>query len=666
MLSALILLTSFRVSHAVVSTTVKADSTTIATPSVEAEYRNAEIAAHESPLSTVASSEARETAVSCGRIDKAVQWTLETLKRKVQRARAGDSSLAAVSSHGLLAMALHLEAFATQITRNLLRVVQMQDDSADVLVKSLTLTCGGSSNASRALAAAVAQARFTFSMPREVAAAFVASCAVSQRAAEHLLEDGASGGMRHVADYTVMHLLAQFGDAALVQAVAAALPPGELSAQLRHVGSPAQVTPYAIAVARGHRECAAALARLAEDGGAGDGTIDSGASEDSPSWSEGTLAACVDHGPWPCKEDGCPSPMLGCADLASLNVCPRSFTDVWQSPPPRTDGMRVSDLCPRACGRCAVTDPETEAENDEADNGGWGHSTAQLSGMLPVEELSTRDNEHDERCDVAIEGGTHLDAATFVQRYVVPERPVLIRRGSASSSSIADLRQALSRRALLASYGELQVNVGPAPYYEAGSRRSMSLREYAEEMMMMAPDGDDASSRAAATHEANRTAVDYVFLGLYADGDPLHARLQAQLDGALPHFAVESLRSKGLFYRASTQFSLGPAGSGSPPHYHMAALNTLVYGKKRWTLVPPRSAVYAAKPVREWLAGGGAAALRAEGRPVLECVQRAGDVLWVPDDWGHAVLNVWPSVGFASEFATARGCSMRMEVPRAT
>ena len=42
---------------------------------------------------------------------------------------------------------------------------------------------------------------------------------------------------------------------------------------------------------------------------------------------------------------------------------------------------------------------------------------------------------------------------------------------------------------------------------------------------------------------------------------------------------------------------------------------------------------------------------------VLPPSQRAGDVLWVPDDWGHAVLNLLPSVGFASEFATARGCS---------
>ena len=47
---------------------------------------------------------------------------------------------------------------------------------------------------------------------------------------------------------------------------------------------------------------------------------------------------------------------------------------------------------------------------------------------------------------------------------------------------------------------------------------------------------------------------------------------------------------------------------------------------------------------------------------MYECVQRPGDVLFVPDNWGHAVLNLAPSVGFASEVATARGASLRMEI----
>jgi hypothetical protein len=64
--------------------------------------------------------------------------------------------------------------------------------------------------------------------------------------------------------------------------------------------------------------------------------------------------------------------------------------------------------------------------------------------------------------------------------------------------------------------------------------------------------------------EGNNTAggVEYVFLGLYGDADPLHARLQSALDAGLPAIATESVRARdGLYYRASTQFSVGPAGT---------------------------------------------------------------------------------------------------------
>lgn len=101
------------------------------------------------------------------------------------------------------------------------------------------------------------------------------------------------------------------------------------------------------------------------------------------------------------------------------------------------------------------------------------------------------------------------------------------------------------------------------------------------------------------------------------------------------------------------QVAVGGAGSGAPLHYHKAAVNTLVYGRKRWWLSPPRDAAYSREPVGAWAAAGPARA-QAAGRVLLQCEQRAGDVLFLPDFWGHAVLNLAPSVGLASEFATLR------------
>ena len=38
-----------------------------------------------------------------------------------------------------------------------------------------------------------------------------------------------------------------------------------------------------------------------------------------------------------------------------------------------------------------------------------------------------------------------------------------------------------------------------------------------------------------------------------------------------------------------------------------------------------------------------------EGERPLECTQRAGDLMFVPRAWGHGILNLEHSVGFAIE-----------------
>ncbi len=37
------------------------------------------------------------------------------------------------------------------------------------------------------------------------------------------------------------------------------------------------------------------------------------------------------------------------------------------------------------------------------------------------------------------------------------------------------------------------------------------------------------------------------------------------------------------------------------------------------------------------------------GAGTLTCVQRSGDMLFVPPMWSHAVLNLAESIGFATE-----------------
>ena len=99
-----------------------------------------------------------------------------------------------------------------------------------------------------------------------------------------------------------------------------------------------------------------------------------------------------------------------------------------------------------------------------------------------------------------------------------------------------------------------------------------------------------------------------------------------------------------LLQTDAVQFYAGSAGSGTQPHWHTSSWNVLLRGRKRWMLWPPARASYAQRHVA--LASAGA---RAAGGAPLVCEQQPGEVLIVPPLWGHATVNLAPSIGFATE-----------------
>jgi histone arginine demethylase JMJD6 len=84
-----------------------------------------------------------------------------------------------------------------------------------------------------------------------------------------------------------------------------------------------------------------------------------------------------------------------------------------------------------------------------------------------------------------------------------------------------------------------------------------------------------------------------------------------------------------------------------------------VYGKKQWQLLPPLAyfgpediVVYTETDSYVGFRPAAATADVAEIKHPIEpfaCTQRAGEVLFVPTGWSHAVLNVEDSIGVAVE-----------------
>lgn len=86
---------------------------------------------------------------------------------------------------------------------------------------------------------------------------------------------------------------------------------------------------------------------------------------------------------------------------------------------------------------------------------------------------------------------------------------------------------------------------------------------------------------------------------------------------------------------------------------HAAAWNGLVYGSKRWVLWPPgllqENNVNVSVPAIDFFAEELPKMVAAYGDELYEFEQHAGEVVFVPESWGHAVLNLAPCVGVSRQ-----------------
>ncbi|XP_021267102.1 jmjC domain-containing protein 8 isoform X2 [Numida meleagris] len=113
------------------------------------------------------------------------------------------------------------------------------------------------------------------------------------------------------------------------------------------------------------------------------------------------------------------------------------------------------------------------------------------------------------------------------------------------------------------------------------------------------------------------------------------------------HYVPPPFRIPGT----SGAYSFGIAGSGSgvPFHWHGPGYSEVIFGRKRWFLYPPDKTphFHPNETTLAWLQHTYPTLPPAE-RP-LECTIRPGEVLYFPDRWWHATLNLDTSV-FISTF----------------
>jgi hypothetical protein len=106
-------------------------------------------------------------------------------------------------------------------------------------------------------------------------------------------------------------------------------------------------------------------------------------------------------------------------------------------------------------------------------------------------------------------------------------------------------------------------------------------------------------------------------------------------------------KEREMFVNA--QWALGGEGTGAPIHFHNTAWAALVYGAKKWLIYPPHNMIMSNRQVLDFYETERLDFERRGVKP-LTCVQVAGDVMIIPESYGHGVLNIQESIAIATEF----------------
>ncbi len=237
-----------------------------------------------------------------------------------------------------------------------------------------------------------------------------------------------------------------------------------------------------------------------------------------------------------------------------------------------------------------------------------------------------------------------LSALAEVRRLVSEGEPVMVRNVIPWLQQEQQAKLQFPDASTFAdAWGHRPVDVGGVPYaknFDLLNERT-TLKGYVTSAAAAAAAGGDGDG-GDRKDPAARLPPNYVFqvdTEACVEGRELLGRI---VEGALPSSGAKPIvcpPPSGLRGLESVHYYLGGKWSGAPFHIHSDALNLAVSGKKKWWVVTPRSAVWSKRHIWEYAEGGKGGPAGSEDQP-MECVQRGGDLVYVPGDWGHAAMNL--------------------------
>ena len=339
------------------------------------------------------------------------------------------------------------------------------------------------------------------------------------------------------------------------------------------------------------------------------------------------------------------------------------------------DATCGTDALPRGG---TVSDDGDDDVDDDDDSDGGGSDGGGSGGGGRRREQHTRSKEK-RRCDIPI--AEDVNAADLIHEFLVSGSPILVTNGASASELYSRWRMP----SFVHAHGGVTVSPEPYPYAHASAA-----------LYGVPTDNSTTVAQLLASDDAHGLLRHGVFNALHGwhripyhgDGTEVRSRhgditLDAKAATRLPPTSPTQLlhdferppflEDEQWLLRTNTiQFYLGDRSSGAQPHWHSAAWNWLVHGRKRWFLWPPSDALYSQRHVEHTVgpqqrtagadaAGAATTAAATSAKPKrarppafvgkpLQCDQRPGEVIVIPELWGHATVNLARSIGWASEF----------------
>ncbi|KAM5198257.1 jmjC domain-containing protein 8 isoform 5-T5 [Hipposideros larvatus] len=211
------------------------------------------------------------------------------------------------------------------------------------------------------------------------------------------------------------------------------------------------------------------------------------------------------------------------------------------------------------------------------------------------------------------------------------------RRGPGTSAAVAEERCTVERRSDLTYAEFIQHYAFSRPVILQGLTDNSRFRALCSRERLLASFGDNVVRLSTANTYSYQKDTLYFF------GDNNFTEWAS----LFRHYSPPTFGLLGT--TPAYSFGIAGAGTGVPFHWHGPGFSEVIYGRKRWFLYPPEKTpkFHPNKTTLSWLRDT-YPALTPSAQP-LECTIQPGEVLYFPDRWWHATLNLDTSV-FISTF----------------